>query len=368
MTIASPIASVVIPVYNGEAYLAEAIESALAQTETNIEVVVVDDGSTDSSRAILRRFALQDARVRVFEEEHRGLVATLNRGLEVALGRYICRLDADDIAEPSRIEKQVKFLEARQDYVLVGGQVTVIDKDGETIGARERPLLYAEVETALRRSNCFTHSSVMFRRTEVLREGGYDPLFNLAEDYDLWVRLAAHYRLGNLPDCVCLYREHGNQVSSSVMLRSAFTTMCIRASFRGASRETITKSMRAVEKDFFPVLRRLGFQNEEIADGMMGGYIYWAGRFRSLGCLEMASKTLSEAAQNLRDWKCDSLYLARVYSLEVLVSVDAHNYLRATKYMLLALVYSPGETSRRVFNKLFAPFSSNRSRVPTVQE
>ena len=140
MTAPLPIASVLMPVYNGEAYLREAVESVLGQTETNIELVAVDDGSTDSSRAILRQFALQDPRVRVFEEEHKGLVATLNRGLDVARARYICRLDADDIAMPDRIEKQVRFLDAHEDYVLVGGQVTIIDKAGEPMGTWEQPL------------------------------------------------------------------------------------------------------------------------------------------------------------------------------------------------------------------------------------
>lgn len=368
MTIDLPIASVLMPVYNGEAYLAEAVESVLEQTERNIEVIVVDDGSTDSSRAILRRFALQDARVRVFEEEHRGLVPTLNRGLEVARGKYICRLDADDIAMPDRIEKQVRFLDAHEDYVLVGGQVTLIGIAGEKIGTWERPLSHIEIETALQSTNCFMHTCVMFRRAEVVSAGGYDPLFILAEDYDLWVRLAANYRLGNLPDFVCRVRMHGNSSSPLGILRQSFTALCIRAAFRGASRETIRESVQAAEKDFFRVLSRLGFQNDEIAEGIVGVYLYWAGRYRSMGRQEMACKLLSELTQHLLELKCNPLYLARVYSLEFLVSMDAHNYARAVRYLLLALASSPGETGRRVLNKLTTPFSSGRNKVQTVHK
>jgi glycosyltransferase involved in cell wall biosynthesis len=366
MTRDLPIASVLIPVYNGEVYLAEAVESALGQTEKNIEVVLVDDGSTDSTRAILRRFALQDARVRVFEEEHRGLVPTLNRGLEVARGKYICRLDADDIAMPDRVEKQVRFLDAHEDYVLVGGQDILIGEAGETIGLREHPLSHVEVKKELRDSCCFTHTSVMLRRAEALSAGGYDPLFFHAEDYDLWVRLAAKYRLGNLPDIVCRVRMRENSTSSSGLLRQMFTAMCIRASFRGASRETIRESVQVGKKDFFPVLRRLGFQNDEIAGYVSGGYLYWAARFRSMGNLETALKLVSEATEHLHELKCDSLYLARVYSLGILVSLDARNYTRAARFLLLALASSPGETTRRVFKRLSTRLSSGRKRVQTA--
>jgi len=363
-----PIASVLMPVYNGEAYLAEAIESVLGQTEKNIEVVAIDDGSTDSSRAILRRFALQDPRVRVFEEKHRGLVPALNRGLEVARGKYICRLDADDIAMPDRVEIQVRFLDAHEDYVLVGGQATVIGQAGETIGTREQPFSHDEIEAALRSYCCLTHSAVTFRRAEVLSAGGYDSLFNPAEDYDLWVRLAVNYRLGNLPDFVCQYRVHGNQVCSSSIFKQSFMAMCIRAAFRGASRETIRESVQAKKKDFFLVLRRLGFRNDEIAEGIVGVYLYWVGRYRSMGRQEMACKLLSELTQHMLDLKCNSLYLARVYSLGILVSLDARNYARAARYLLLALALSPEETIRRLFKKLLTPFSSAHNRVKTAHK
>lgn len=361
MTDDLPIASVLMPIYNGEVYLAEAIESVLGQTENNIEVVAVDDGSTDSSRAILRRFALQDARVRVFEEEHRGLVPTLNRGLDVARAKYICRLDADDIAMPDRIEKQVQFLDGHPDYVLVGGQVTLIGKAGETIGTWEQPLPLVGVEKALSSPGCIVHSAVMYRRAEALSAGGYDPLFHLAEDHDLWFRLAANYRLGNLPDFVCRVRVHGSSVSPLGIPRQMFTVMCVQAAFRGASRETIREGVQAEEKDFFPVLRRLGFRNDEIAERMTGGYLYWAARLRLIGCPEAAFKLLSEAARHLLEWKCDSRYLARVYSSLIICSLDAHNYARAARYLLLALATSPAVTSRRVWNKLSFPFSSGRS-------
>ena len=367
MTTDRPIASFLVRVYNGEAYLAEAIESALGQTEKNIEVVVVDDGSTDSSRAILRRFALQDERVRVFEEEHKGLVYPLNLGLQVARAKYVCILDADDIAMPDRVEKQVAFLDAHEDYVLVGGQVILIGRTGEQIGERDLPISHTQAEAALRSSCCFTHSAVMFRRAEVISAGGYDPMFTTgAEDYDLYVRLATTFRIGNLPDVVCRYRMYGDQISFSGVLKQAFTAMCARAAFLGASRKTILESVQAEEKNYLPTLRRLGFGDDEIADGMFGRYIYGVGRLRSVGRREIALKLLSELTQHLLEWKCSPAYLARVYRLEVLVSLDTRNYMRAARYLLQALASAPGETSRHLLRKLLTPFSGNRKRVQTV--
>lgn len=350
-----PIASVLMPVYNGEAYLAEAIESLLGQTERNIEVVAVDDGSTDSSREILRRFATRDTRVRVFEEDHRGLVATLNRGLEVACGKYICRLDQDDIAMPDRVEKQVRFLEEHPDHVLVGGQAIMIGKIGEKLRSWEQPLCYPEVLASLEKGCRFQHSSVMFRRAEVLSEGGYDPLFTTAEDYDLWVRLAVNYRLANLPDLVCQYRVHGNQISCSGILRQSFLAMCIKAFYRGASREMIRKSAQAEEGDFFEVLRNLGYSDDEIAGSLAGGFLHWVATLRSAGRLESALKLLSEVEGHLKKANCHPRYLAQAYWGEILVSLDAHDHRRAVRSLLRAFASSPWRTARRVIGKLLAP-------------
>lgn len=353
----SPIASVLMPVYNGDAFLVEAIDSALAQTEKNIEIVAVDDGSTDSSREILYRYAAQDTRVRVFEEKHQGLVATLNRGLEVARGKYICRLDADDIATLNRVEKQVRFLEEHPDYVLVGGQVTLVNTAGETIRTRKQSLSTIEIEQELGSHNPFIHSSVMYRRVDALHAGGYDPAFLHTEDYELWVRLAANHRLGNVPDEVCRYRVHENQVSSTNLLRQSFTAHCIRAAFRGASREAIKENVQAEEKDFMPALRRLGYSDDEIAAGIAGGYLIWVSQLNSAGNRELAFKLLSDVQKYLKEMKASSRYLAQTYSWEFIVSLGAHNFLRAARSLFLAFASAPRKTARNILGRLFTPLA-----------
>jgi hypothetical protein len=204
----------------------------------------------------------------------------------------------------------------------------------------------------------------MFRRAEVLSVGGYDQLFDPVEDYDLWVRLAANYRLGNLPDLVCGYRMHGNQMSSSGILRLVFKAMCVRAAFRGASREMTRESVQADKKDFFPVLRSLGFGNDEIANSVTGEYTFWVTTLRRTGRREVALTLLSELAQHLITLKCDSADLYQVYSLGIVVSLEARYYGRTARYLLLALASSPGRTCRRVFTRLSTFFfNGNNARL-----
>lgn len=355
--IEAPIASVLIRVHNADAYLAEALESALRQTEKKIEVIVVDDGSTDSSREIVQRYAAQDSRVHLFEEEHRGLAATANRGLEVARGKYICILDADDIAMPNRVEKQVKFLEDHPDHVLVSGQATVINKTGETIGTRGKSPPDLDIAQSLKSGNFIVHSSVMYRRAEVLSAGGYDSVFPPAEDYDLWIRLAANCRLGNLPDVVCLYRVHENQQTTSRALREYLSAMCIQSAFRGASREMIRESVQADEKDFMPALRKLGYRDNEIAKSITTCYLIKVSSLNSERNHATASELLSQLKRHLGQMKGSSRYLAQAYSWEFTVSLSAHEFLHALRSLLFAFVYAPRRTTHNILRRLFTPLA-----------
>jgi glycosyltransferase involved in cell wall biosynthesis len=352
-----------MPVYNAEAYLAEAVESALGQTEKNIEVVAVDDGSTDSSREILRRYAGRDPRLRILEEEHRGLIAALNRGLEVAQGEYICRLDADDIAMPDRVDRQVRFLQEHLDYVLVGGQVATIGSAGEDIGTVGTQFTGLDLAEYLKAGCCLVHSSVAFRRAEVLSAGAYDPLFVTVEDYDLWVRLVEDYRLAKLPEIVCKFRVHGDQVSVSRILRQYLSTMCIRAAFRGATREAIRDGVRADEKDFLKVLRQLGYSDDEIAANLTNTFLHWTGRLRSAGNRESASKLLLELKGYIQEMRCDSRFLAQAHWWHSRLSLDAHCYTTAAQFLFRAAASSPRVAAKRLLGRLLAPLSSGRRRA-----
>ena len=213
-TMQSPRVSCLMPVYNGERYLAEALDSVLGQTFTDFELIVVDDGSRDASPAILDDYRRRDPRVRVLTKENGGIVDALNHGLSHAQGDYIARMDADDVCLPNRFEIQVAYLDAHPGCVLVGGLAAMIDERGGPLGtssggrhARTRLDVFPpKVAVAL-------HPLVTIRRSALTAVDGYRKMFPHAEDYDLYLRLA---RLGTIdnPDVVVLkYRKHGQSIS-----------------------------------------------------------------------------------------------------------------------------------------------------------
>ena len=209
-----PRVSCLIPVYNGERFLAEALDSVLGQTYTDFELIVVDDGSRDGSPAILDDYRRRDPRVRVLTKENGGIVDALNHGLDHARGDYVARMDADDVCLPHRFEVQVAYLDAHPGCVLAGGLAEMIDEEGGALGtssggrhARTRLDVFPpKVAVAL-------HPLVTIRRSALAEIGGYRHMFPHAEDYDLYLRLA---RIGTIdnPDIVVLkYRKHGQSIS-----------------------------------------------------------------------------------------------------------------------------------------------------------
>jgi glycosyltransferase involved in cell wall biosynthesis len=195
-----PRVSVIMPVHNGEKYLPAAIQSVL-------ELIIIDDGSTDKTYDIARTF--KDRRIRIIRnKEKAGLVNVRNQGLNEAKTEYAAWLDADDIAYPKRLEKQVKFLDTNPKFGLIGSSVELIDESGKKTGVKWISRLSpAKIPAALIFNNCFTQSSVMMRKSAGPKEAyrnGYAP----AEDYDLWVRVAKDWSVWNLPDILVAYRIH----------------------------------------------------------------------------------------------------------------------------------------------------------------
>jgi GT2 family glycosyltransferase len=212
-----------MPAHNAGRWLAEAVESVVSQTFSDFELIVVDDGSTDATSQILAGFKRRDPRIKVLRQPRKGLTAALNRGLAAARAPLLARLDADDVAHPSRLERQYETLEAKPAVGLLGSWAQEIDADGRPLRQR-RPETHPEVlARLLTRSNPFVHSSIM-ARTELLRRlGGYRCAFEAAEDYDLWLRVAEHAKVANLPEALVKYRVHGASVSQLHGLRQAFS-------------------------------------------------------------------------------------------------------------------------------------------------
>jgi len=210
---AAPRISVVMAVRDGAAFLAQAVNSILTQTLADHELIVVDDGSVDATPALLAGFAARDRRVRVLKQPPAGLIMALNRGIAESSAGMIARMDADDIATPERLARQVDLLDTRPAVAVVGSAVEVIDRSGKTLRVQRPPTEAAAVRAALLRGNCIAHPTVLMRRDAVLAAGGYRRAFVQAEDFDLWLRLAEHHDLVNLAEPLLLYREHAGQVT-----------------------------------------------------------------------------------------------------------------------------------------------------------
>lgn len=210
-----PRVSVVVPVYNAEAHLDEAIQSVLNQTFADFELIAVDDGSIDRSPAILKRFERADPRVRVIARPNTGIVGALNDGIAAARGPILARMDADDVCLPHRFERQVAYLDAHPDCVLLGTMVTVVDPHGLELYDSEPLLEHDELERELMkgRGGVIRHPAAMIRRDALERAGGYRPEYQWAEDLDLFLRLAEVGRIANLPDTLLLYRQHPQSVN-----------------------------------------------------------------------------------------------------------------------------------------------------------
>lgn len=210
----NPLISVVMSIYNGERYLREAIKSILNQTWKDFEYIVVDDGSTDSSLAILQ--SIKDERLRIIANEtNLGQTRCLNRGLQLARGQYIARQDADDLSLPARFEQQVAFLDTRPEIGLLGTCVIKIDESGQKQKRHLTCVTNVEIQRSLLLSNQFVHGSVMFRRSCLEKVGSYDERYRLAQDYDLWLRMAEWYEVYNLKEPLYLWRMHAQSISSS---------------------------------------------------------------------------------------------------------------------------------------------------------
>lgn len=197
----TPRVSVLMPVHNAAPYIGEALASLRAQTFSDFECLVVDDGSTDASAAIAA--ATSDPRVHVIRQPHLALPRALNEGLARARGEYVARLDADDWSAPDRLTRQAGFLDAHTEVVLVGTGIVLVDEAGRCL----RCYLYSAGHDALVRKlyegvNPLPHSSIMFRREVVMRAGGYNEVFWNSQDYDLYLRLLERddYRLASIPE------------------------------------------------------------------------------------------------------------------------------------------------------------------------
>ena len=208
-----PLISVLFPVYNGSLFLGQAIQSILDQTYDNFEIIIINDGSTDESAAIIQKY--KDSRMRYYEQVNQGLAATLNRAIKLAKGKYVARQDQDDISLPQRFEKQVDFLESNLDHGMVGTWATIIREDGMADQEHSHPAESSMLKYELLFNNPFVHSSMMIRKDVFDKVGFYstDKSRQPPEDYELWSRIAREFEVANIPEILHVYREVPNSMS-----------------------------------------------------------------------------------------------------------------------------------------------------------
>jgi glycosyltransferase involved in cell wall biosynthesis len=210
--VSAPAVSVVMAVFDGASWVGAAVESLLTQTLTDLEVIVIDDGSTDTTPEMLA--AVHDSRLRVQRQERAGLTRSLVRALDLARAPLVARLDADDLSLPERLARQRQFLDANPQVGLLGTGAREIDFEGHEVAIVRPPADDAAIRRALIRENPFVHSTVMMRRSALERAGGYDPAFPVAQDYDLWLRMARVTLLANLPEPLVIRRLVPRRVSA----------------------------------------------------------------------------------------------------------------------------------------------------------
>jgi len=211
----APAISVVMPVYNGAAYLHASISSILAQTFEDFEFLIVNDGSTDRSAKILDDFARRDGRIKLIARPNTGIVGALNDGLAKARGEFVARMDADDVSYPSRFAKQIEYLRQHPECVALGSRVIGIDPYGCELFRSEHKLAHDEIDRELLNGVgwAIVHPVAMMRRDAIERVGGYRKQWQWVEDLDLFLRLAEIGKLANLPDLLLSYRQHTESIN-----------------------------------------------------------------------------------------------------------------------------------------------------------
>ncbi|OQY14044.1 MAG: hypothetical protein B6I30_01800 [Desulfobacteraceae bacterium 4572_187] len=233
----NPKISVVMSVYNGKKHLKEAVESVLCQSCQDFEFIIVNDASTDKTNEILESF--DDPRIKIIKNtENMGLTKSLNIGIKAAKGKYIARMDADDISLPHRFEIQVEYLERNPECAVAGSSYYQIDDKGTICSFIEVLTNDPDIKEGLKTQNWFGHGSVMMKKDAFLKAGGYNEKYKFAQDYDLWLRLAAEHRLANIKEPLYCWRVSSSNISK---LKSSEQRHCANRAISEAQKREVEK-------------------------------------------------------------------------------------------------------------------------------
>jgi glycosyltransferase involved in cell wall biosynthesis len=241
-----PLISVVMSVYNAQKYLKYSIESILNQTYQNFEFIIINDGSTDRSLEIIEKYKLEDKRIVLISRENRGLIASLNEGIAISKGKYIARMDSDDISLPDRLKEQVEFMEKNEDIDVVGCYFQLIDKTSKVIDDKKVSLSKEEILMNLCYTVPFAHPSVMIRK-EIFKKFQYEN--SAVEDYLLWTKIFNGNNFANLDKILFQYRYHyGESFSDSKRMKMLTEEQEISKKFIIKNKTLLKNSFNKVNK------------------------------------------------------------------------------------------------------------------------
>lgn len=326
--------SFVIPIFNGANYIGKTLASIQRQTCPEWEAIVVDGGSTDGTAAIVENAVGRDERIRLIVAPGSGIAEACNIGASAARGSYLARLDADDIAVPSRISKQREYLEANPDVAVVGGQFFEVDASGAPFHPTRisaQPVGVAGVMASLPTRCVICNSTATMRREAFDRVGGYRTAFVGSEDYDLWLRISDSNKLDNLPDVLVNYRIHSGSVSFTRLFDSVVGAEVARrcARRRRQGREDPVSSRGAIDDE---VLNELGLGREGAVIISFEGFQSLSSQWLIRGSIAAAEAAAAECRRIAREIASNQDLAAETLIIEIRLAIatgDGRRFVRS---------------------------------------
>lgn len=302
-----------MPVRNAAPWLNESVGSILRQTGPSFELIIVDDGSDDGSATLLDAFAQSHDAVHVIHQPSQGIVSALNTGLQKASGRYIARMDADDVALPGRLDLQVRWMQNHPDVVAAGAAQEDLLPSGSIIPPASLPDWDAsQVRSRLLTGNCINHPTVIFDRQTVLDLGGYRPPFRHAEDYDLWLRLSERHAVQVMPFLVLRYRVHSGQTGHQFLESQTLAVLAAQLSASARQRRLPDPALHWSHPPSPPELALEGLTPERLDNAVATATFDLIERYQYLGMTSEAAqvhqqllswiRTHPRRSSNLADW------------------------------------------------------------------
>jgi glycosyltransferase involved in cell wall biosynthesis len=227
-----PAITVLMSVYNGEKFVGMAVESILNQSYQDFEFIIIDDGSTDNTPGILADYKNKDNRIKILRHKNKGLTCSLNTGAFLSRGEFIARQDADDMSMPDRLEKQIAFLKAHPGFAVIGAYALCTDEQGKVVTTSENNKYGTVIKVDVSRQNPISHSSAMFRKDVFNFCNGYDESFRVAQDFDLWNRMAKWGDIGLMPMILVKRRMINQGVSQKKIKEQMIAAAKIRWKYR----------------------------------------------------------------------------------------------------------------------------------------